>query len=62
MIWDFENLITRRLFLWAVLNSLVGAGMIILGDPFWRAFGIQALAWGGINGVIAWLGLRRVKK
>jgi len=62
MIWDFENLLTRRLFLWAVLSFLVGAGMIILGDPFWRAFGIQALVWGGINGVIAWFGLRRVKK
>lgn len=62
MIWDFENLLTRRLFLWAGLSFFVGAGMIILGNPFWWAFGIQALAWGGINGVIAWFGLGRVKK
>jgi esterase/lipase len=61
MIWDFQNLLTRRLFLWAALSIVVGTGMILLGDPFWRYFGIQALAWGIIDAIIAWFGLRRVK-
>ncbi len=62
MIWDFENLISRRLMLWAVPSMLIGLGQILLGVDFWRAFGIQALAWGAADAVIAWIGFWRVRK
>jgi len=62
MIWDFENLLSRRLILWALLSILVGLLMILLGDPFWQPFGFQALAWGAVDAIIGWIGLQRVKK
>jgi len=61
MIWDFKNLISRRLFLWAVVNLLGGALLTVLGDTFWRAFGVQSLVWGTINALIARVGLNRLK-
>ncbi len=62
MIWDFENLLSRRLFLWTVISCLVGAGMLLFGGPFWRFFGIQAVVWGVVDGVIAWFGLRHARQ
>ena len=62
MIWDFTKLVSRRLLLWAVPSVLAGAVLILFGKPFWRAFGIQAFAWGAIDGLIAWVGLLRLQK
>jgi len=36
--------------------------MILFGGNFWHFFGIQALVWGTIDAIIAWVGLRRVGK
>ncbi len=62
MIWDFEKLVSRRLLLWAVPSALAGATLVLFGNPFWRAFGIQALAWGAVDGLIAWFGLLRLRQ
>jgi hypothetical protein len=62
MIWDFEKSLMRRLLLWAILSILFGAGLIFFGDHFWQGFGIQALAWGAVDGIIVWFGWRRVRK
>ena len=62
MIWDYENILSRRLFLWAMLNILAGGWMIVLGNAFWMPFGIQAFAWGLVNALIGWYGLQRIKK
>lgn len=62
MIWDFEKLISRRLMLWAVPSILVGTALFLIGDVFWRALGIQALAWGAADTVIAWFGFWRLRK
>ena len=62
MIWDFEKLVSRRLLLWAVPSTLAGAALILFGNAFWRAFGIQAFAWGAVDGLIAWVGLLRLQK
>lgn len=62
MVWDFENLLARRLTLWAGLSILFGLILTLFGDPLWQAFGIQALAWGVIDGLIGWFGLRKAKK
>lgn len=61
MIWDFERLVSRRLLLWAVPSILAGAGLILFGGDFWRAFGVQSLAWGAVDALIAWFGLRRLR-
>lgn len=61
MIWDYENLFARRLMLWAALSALVGAGLALFGGPSWRSFGLQALLWGAIDGLIAWTALRKAK-
>jgi carboxylesterase len=62
MIWDFSKVISRRLMLWTVLSILIGLGMLLLGNPICRGFGIQALVWGAVDGLIAWFGLRRIRK
>lgn len=58
MIYDFQRLLSRRLLVWSLLSILVGAYFVITGDTFWRAFGIQAAAWGAIDALIALFGLR----
>jgi carboxylesterase len=62
MIWDYENLLTRRLILWAASSILAGLFLIVFGNPFWQAFGVQAVAWGGIDALIGWFGLRKAKQ
>jgi esterase/lipase len=62
MIWDFEKLISRRLMLWAVPSILAGSVLILFGNVFWRSFGVQAVAWGAVDGLIAWFGLHRAGK
>ena len=52
MIWDYENILSRRLILWAMLNILAGGWMIVLGNAFWIPFGIQAFFWGLVNALI----------
>lgn len=59
MIWDFENLFSRRLMLWVGLNILIGAGLALFGGRLWPVFGLVAIVWGAVNGVIALFGLRR---
>ena len=61
MIWDFENVLSRRLVLWACLSILIGAIMVLSGDRFWQAFGVQALAWGAVDGITGWIGVHRRK-
>ncbi len=61
MIWNFKNILARRLFLWSVLSTLVGLGMVIFGDGFWQSFGIQALAWGICDAGLAWVALKRTE-
>jgi hypothetical protein len=50
---DFQELLARRLLAWGALSALAGGALIWRGDPFWRAFGVQALAWGAVDAAIA---------
>ena len=59
MIWDFENLLSRRLLLWASVNILAGVGMAFFGEGVWSVFGLVIIVWGAVNGIIALLGLRK---
>lgn len=61
-IWDLQLAISRRLLAWSALSGLTGAGLIVWGSPFWRGFGIQAVAWGLIDAAIALFGRRRMSR
>ena len=55
-IWEFNALLTRRLFGWNVINMAVG---FVLGrntDALWRGIGSQAIGWAVINFAIALFG------
>ncbi len=58
MIWDFQDALTRRLLLWSVVSMVIGAALLVFGDPFWRGFGLQAVVWGGVDAAIAFFGRR----
>lgn len=62
MIWSYSQAIAVRLRAWAVVSVLVGAYLLTSADAFWWAFGLQALVWGAIDGLIAWAGLRSAQK
>lgn len=62
MIWDFQDVLSRRLLLWSALSIGAGIGLLIFGGPFWRGFGVQALAWGGIDAAIALFGQRSARQ
>lgn len=54
-IWEFQQHLTRRLSLWA-LASLVTGLALLKQDPFWQGVGIQFIAWGAIDLLIAIFG------
>jgi carboxylesterase len=62
MIWEFQDVLTRRLLLWSALSVVAGALMLVFGDPFWRGFGLQAVVWGIIDAGIAFFGRRASEK
>lgn len=62
MIWDFIDILTRRLLLWSGLSMLGGAAALAWGEPFWQGFGSQALLWGGIDAAIALFGRRGLQE
>jgi carboxylesterase len=62
MLWDFQDVLSRRLLLWSAISMLIGGALLLVGTPFWRGFGLQALLWGAIDAAIAALGLRNTAR
>lgn len=60
MIWEFQRTLARRLLFWAVLSMTLGLLWLRNEHAWWQGFGIQALAWGVVDAVIAGFGLRGV--
>lgn len=56
-IWKFQGTLSRRLLIWGAGSTLTGLILFVLTPGFWQGFGIQALAWGVIDGLIAGFGL-----
>jgi len=52
----FQIALTGRLLAWAGLSLSAGLALILFGNAFWRSFGIQAMAWGLADALIALLG------
>lgn len=57
-LWDFLRTLSIRLLRWSLLSALVGSLLLVSGEPFWRGFGLQALAWGVVDAGIALWGFR----
>ncbi len=57
--YRYQQKRTTILLGWGVGNVLVGlAGSVFGARGFWRQFWLQAFSWGGIDAVLAGLGLR----
>jgi hypothetical protein len=44
---------------WGIGSSLLGAVLILVPQPFWRQFGLQAVSWGVIDVLLAVVGRRQ---
>jgi len=62
MIWAFQEVLSRRLQLWALLSMLAGLPLLFSGSPFWRGFGIQAELWGAFEAAVALFGERQARR
>ena len=58
-IWQFQNALSARLLSWAGISLGAGTLLMALRNPVARGIAGQALAWGAIDGLIAWVGCRR---
>lgn len=56
-IWKFQVILSKHLLIWAAGSILVGLALFVFTSGFWDGFGIQALAWGVIDALIAGFGL-----
>ena len=56
-IWKFQIELSQRLMIWSAASTVAGLVLVVLAAGFWEGFGIQALAWGIIDGAIAGFGL-----
>lgn len=50
------------MLLWGVLSLTAGLVLLIDGNDFWRAFGLQAVLWGAIEAAIALFSQRRPRR
>lgn len=51
-IWQFQNLVSRRLLRWGVMSVIIGL-LMRFGGKFWKNLGNQFIAWGAIDAGIA---------
>jgi hypothetical protein len=51
-IWQFQNLISKRLLQWGLGSVLIGF-LLRFGGKFWKNLGNQFIAWGAIDAAIA---------
>jgi carboxylesterase len=56
-IWKFQATLSKRLLIWATVSASAGLTLLVLTPGFLKGFGIQALAWGLVDGLIAVFGL-----
>ena len=56
-IWKFQASLSKRLLIWAAGSALAGLSLVVVTPGFWKGFGIQTLAWGVIDALIAVFGL-----
>lgn len=60
--YEFQTLLGRVLLCWGSLSIALGAAAQASRDPFVKQVGLQALAWGAIDAVLAFFGLRGARQ
>jgi hypothetical protein len=60
-IWNFQTQLTRRLTFWSLASIAFGLPVLTL-NPFWQGVGIQFIAWGAIDLLIATIGAASAKR
>ena len=55
----YSQTVSQRLLFWSAFSIGLGGRQIFVRSPFWRGVGLHFLAWGGIDGLIALVGLRQ---
>ena len=53
---QLQGAVSRRLLVWSAISIVAGLILTLAGGPFWRGFGVQAVAWGAIDAAIAAFG------
>ena len=51
-IWEFQDVVSRRLLTWAGISTALGVVMGVFGK-FWRGVGSQFVGWAVVNAAIA---------
>jgi carboxylesterase len=59
---DFQLRLGRRLLMWAIPSVAAGLALSLLASGFWQAVGIQAAAWGTVDGAVALFGRRAARR
>ena len=63
MAWTFGALVGRRLAAWAIGSVVAGLLLLLVAaDPWWRGVGVEAVAWGLIDGAIAVAGIASARR
>ena len=60
-IWNFQTQLTRRLSFWSLASIAFGLPILTL-NPFWQSVGVQFIAWGMIDLLIAIFGSISAKR
>ena len=60
-IWNLQTQLTRRLTFWSLASIAFGLPVLTL-NPFWQGVGIQFIAWGVIDLLIAIIGAAAMKR
>jgi hypothetical protein len=55
-IWQFQQVLTRRLGWGAGISFLFGLGMLFFQTSFWNGVALQFIGWAGIDLLVAWGG------
>jgi hypothetical protein len=61
-VWTLYRTLTRRLLVWSGLCVIGGIALVLFGGAFWQGVGIQAVAWGGVDGIIAIVGIKLAQR
>jgi esterase/lipase len=52
VIFEFVDVLGRRLVAWGVASGIAGAIAIVAGSPFWAGVGAMFLAWGAVDAAL----------
>lgn len=59
--WEWQHRALGWLLGWGIGSTVVGAGMVTANDKLIRNVGMQAVAWGAIDALLAWNGQRSAR-